>query len=144
MRKPKITFGEMREMGVRGLLVYCSDYHCSHWTAISGDQWPMISGYPTSSRASPARTLHLLGVLVIDLHQLVVCPPLDFQQFIKLCVKGLGITMFGSLDNERHALGAACTAFAPSDTRSGAVRGCRLIHSGSRVVTVGRLNQRWL
>ena len=38
--KPKITFGEMREMGVRGLLVYCCDYHCSHWTAISGDQWP--------------------------------------------------------------------------------------------------------
>jgi hypothetical protein len=37
--KPKITFGEMRQMGVRGLLVYCSDYHCSHWTAISGDQW---------------------------------------------------------------------------------------------------------
>src|SRR4051794_24742963 len=30
----------MREMGVRGLLVYCSDYHCSHWTAISGDGWP--------------------------------------------------------------------------------------------------------
>ena len=36
----KITFGEMREMGVRGLLVYCSDYHCSHWVAISGDRWP--------------------------------------------------------------------------------------------------------
>jgi hypothetical protein len=36
----KITFGEMRQMGVRGLLVYCSDYHCSHWAAISGDQWP--------------------------------------------------------------------------------------------------------
>jgi hypothetical protein len=28
----------MREMGVRGLLVYCSDYHRSHWTAISGDR----------------------------------------------------------------------------------------------------------
>jgi hypothetical protein len=27
-------------LGVRGLLVYCSDYHCSHWIAISGDQWP--------------------------------------------------------------------------------------------------------
>src|SRR4051794_12563187 len=40
MPKPKITFGEMREMGVRGLLVYCSDYHCSHWTPISGDRWP--------------------------------------------------------------------------------------------------------
>jgi hypothetical protein len=36
----KITFGEMREMGIRGLLVYCSDYHCSHWTAISGEDWP--------------------------------------------------------------------------------------------------------
>src|SRR4051794_14549381 len=30
----------MREMGVRGLLVYCSDYHCSHWTTMSADQWP--------------------------------------------------------------------------------------------------------
>ena len=31
--KQKITFGEMREMGVRGLLVYCSDYHCSRYQA---------------------------------------------------------------------------------------------------------------
>jgi hypothetical protein len=38
--RQKITFGEMREMGVRGLLIYCSDYRCSHWTAISGDRWP--------------------------------------------------------------------------------------------------------
>jgi hypothetical protein len=30
----------MRVAGVRGLLVYCSDYHCSHWNAISGDRWP--------------------------------------------------------------------------------------------------------
>jgi hypothetical protein len=36
----KITIGEMRASGVRGLLIYCSDYHCSHRTAISGDQWP--------------------------------------------------------------------------------------------------------
>ena len=35
----KITFGEMRASGVRGLLIYCSDYHCSHSTAISGDRW---------------------------------------------------------------------------------------------------------
>jgi len=27
-------------MGVRGLLVYCSDYHCSRWVAIRGDRWP--------------------------------------------------------------------------------------------------------
>ena len=38
-RPQKITFGEMRESGVRGLLIYCSDYHCSHWIAISGDRW---------------------------------------------------------------------------------------------------------
>ena len=36
----KISLAEMRASGVRGLLVYCSDYHCSHWIAISGDQWP--------------------------------------------------------------------------------------------------------
>lgn len=36
----KITFGEMRASGVRGLLIYCSDYQCSHWTAISSDPWP--------------------------------------------------------------------------------------------------------
>jgi hypothetical protein len=29
----------MRETGVRGVLVYCSDCRCSHWIAISGDQW---------------------------------------------------------------------------------------------------------
>jgi hypothetical protein len=39
-RQQKITFAEMRAAGVRGLLVYCSDYKCSHWTAISGDRWP--------------------------------------------------------------------------------------------------------
>jgi hypothetical protein len=38
--RQKITFAEMRASGVRGLLVYCSDYRCSHWTAISGDSWP--------------------------------------------------------------------------------------------------------
>jgi hypothetical protein len=30
----------MRDMGVRGILVYCADYHCSHSTAISGDARP--------------------------------------------------------------------------------------------------------
>jgi hypothetical protein len=39
-RPQKITLGEMRDMGVRGLLVYCSDYQCSHSVAISGDRWP--------------------------------------------------------------------------------------------------------
>lgn len=38
--RQKITFSEMRSGGVRGLLVYCSDYRCSHSAAISGDPWP--------------------------------------------------------------------------------------------------------
>jgi hypothetical protein len=38
-RSQKITFAEMREMGVRGLLIYCADYRCSHSIAISGDRW---------------------------------------------------------------------------------------------------------
>jgi hypothetical protein len=29
-RPQKITFGDMRESGVRGVLVYCWDYKCSH------------------------------------------------------------------------------------------------------------------
>jgi hypothetical protein len=38
-RPRKITFAEMREMGVRGVLIYCSDYKCSHSIAISADGW---------------------------------------------------------------------------------------------------------
>jgi hypothetical protein len=26
--------------GVRGVLIYCADYRCSHSIAISGDRWP--------------------------------------------------------------------------------------------------------
>jgi len=40
MREQKITLGEMRESGVRGLLIYCSDYRCSHHIKVSGDRWP--------------------------------------------------------------------------------------------------------
>jgi hypothetical protein len=39
-RRQKITFGEMRGAGVRGILIYCADYHCSHSIAISADPWP--------------------------------------------------------------------------------------------------------
>lgn len=39
-RPQKITLGEMRASGVRGLLIYCSDYKCSHHVAISADPWP--------------------------------------------------------------------------------------------------------
>jgi hypothetical protein len=33
----KITFGELRESGVRDVLIYCRDHRCSHSTAISAD-----------------------------------------------------------------------------------------------------------
>ena len=36
----KITFREMRESGVRGILVYCTDYKCSHSIELSADRWP--------------------------------------------------------------------------------------------------------
>ena len=39
-RPQKITLGEMRASGVRGVLVYCADYKCSHWIKINADQWP--------------------------------------------------------------------------------------------------------
>jgi hypothetical protein len=39
-RPQKITFGEMRGMGVRGVLVCCADYRCSHSVALSADAWP--------------------------------------------------------------------------------------------------------
>jgi len=39
-RPQKITFAEMRSAGIRGLLVYCADYRCSHSLAINGDRWP--------------------------------------------------------------------------------------------------------
>nr|WP_249158671.1 hypothetical protein [Bradyrhizobium tropiciagri] len=43
MTEPKITLGEMRSTGVRGLLVYCSDHRCSHSVELAPaevDQWP--------------------------------------------------------------------------------------------------------
>ena len=40
---PKISFEKMRESGVRGLLIYCSDFRCSHRVRLSAedcDRWP--------------------------------------------------------------------------------------------------------
>ncbi|SRR5579871_455762 len=39
-RPQKITFADMRDMGVRGRVIYCSDYKCSHLITRSGDHWP--------------------------------------------------------------------------------------------------------
>ena len=34
------ALGEMRGAGVTGLLIYCSDYRCSHHIAIGAEPWP--------------------------------------------------------------------------------------------------------
>jgi hypothetical protein len=39
-RPQKITFAELRSQGVRGLLVFCQDYRCSHNITMNGDRWP--------------------------------------------------------------------------------------------------------
>jgi hypothetical protein len=42
-RPQKITFGEMRSTGTRGLIVFCSDYRCSPNVTLAPavvDQWP--------------------------------------------------------------------------------------------------------
>ena len=36
----KITFGEMRESGVRDVLIYCRDHRCSHHVETNADGWP--------------------------------------------------------------------------------------------------------
>ena len=33
----KITFGEMREAGVRNVLIYCSDFRCGHFNVVPDD-----------------------------------------------------------------------------------------------------------
>ena len=47
----KITFGDMRDSGVRAVLIYCSDYRCSHWIEMIADQWADYVRCPPSSRA---------------------------------------------------------------------------------------------
>jgi hypothetical protein len=39
-RPTKIALAEMRASGVRGVLVYCGNYRCSHWSTTNVDQWP--------------------------------------------------------------------------------------------------------
>jgi hypothetical protein len=39
-REQKINFGEMRESGVFSVMVFCSDYRCSHSVAMHADRWP--------------------------------------------------------------------------------------------------------
>jgi hypothetical protein len=54
-RPQKITFGEMRDSGVRGLLIYCSDYRCSHSIAVARINGLITSGCLIWKRGSSVR-----------------------------------------------------------------------------------------
>jgi hypothetical protein len=75
-RPQKITFGEMRDMGVRGILVYCADYRCSHSIATSAARCPEppragpLYGLRATSRRSP---LPAMMVTASTLARAAVC-----------------------------------------------------------------------
>jgi hypothetical protein len=58
-RAQNITFTEMREMGVRGVLLVCGDYKCSHSIARprvpAGDRLAQTPALPAISRRGPKR-----------------------------------------------------------------------------------------
>jgi hypothetical protein len=39
-RQQKISLPRCAPLAFAVLLIYCSDYHCSHWTAMSAERWP--------------------------------------------------------------------------------------------------------
>jgi hypothetical protein len=47
-RPVEITFAEMRDSGVRAILVYCSDYRCSNLMVLLADHWPIEELYQDS------------------------------------------------------------------------------------------------
>jgi hypothetical protein len=53
-RPQKITFAEMRDMGVRGLLVYCADYAAANRWPSAATLGRMIFDYPISKAGSSA------------------------------------------------------------------------------------------
>ena len=52
-RPQKITFADMRDMGVRDLLIYCSDYKCSHLVTMSRPWTFSTTAISTSGRPGP-------------------------------------------------------------------------------------------
>jgi len=76
--RQKITFGEMRASGVRGLLIYCRDHRCSH---LDRDQRRPMAGSKGSSTGC--------GLL---------CEPYAHKrQFIALAARRARATLFGTL-----------------------------------------------
>ena len=62
-RPAKITFSEMRDTGVRGILIYCSDYKCSTRLQSAATDGLMTSGSPISKRGSYAKPEEREGLI---------------------------------------------------------------------------------
>jgi hypothetical protein len=70
-RQQKITFAEMHDIGVHGLLIYCADYRCSHSLAISGDGWPddirpLLISSSVSSAEAAASAAPIYGLIQLE------------------------------------------------------------------------------
>jgi hypothetical protein len=55
-------------MGIRGLLVYCSDYKCSHNVEISADEWP---DHIRLSDLEPLFTCQACGIKGAEVRQIL-------------------------------------------------------------------------
>jgi hypothetical protein len=57
----KITFGEMRESGVRDVLICCRDHRCGHHVTVNADRWPdymRLSDMSQPQRGVPGLSSH--------------------------------------------------------------------------------------
>ena len=81
----KITFGQMRAQGVRCVLVYCRDHHCSHHSVINAGRWgdlaaiygradPSLSREQVARRSMLARYHAMLAKAALRLERLKVNP----------------------------------------------------------------------
>jgi hypothetical protein len=74
-RPQKITFGELRESGVHGVLIYCADYICSLATKSeksrnlvrlnSVSRTSLVHGYLAWIRLDPTNKLFILKVMYV-------------------------------------------------------------------------------
>jgi hypothetical protein len=77
-RPQKITRTEMRASGARGLLIYCSDYRCSHYRSSSG----CTHTYGVMSRSSVSLIMWTGGAYLPFRHERHLSEASSFQMGI--------------------------------------------------------------
>jgi hypothetical protein len=58
----------MRDMGVRGILIYCTDHRCSHSLEISGDRWPDNVCLPKAEHDAPEWQAAINALMLVAEH----------------------------------------------------------------------------